>query len=149
EQSAGAPQPAPDLFKEQPEAQPEPESEVNRLVLQDTLVQIINGCIEDGRQVYLQVATRPWADAINIALGEQDCPVRLLFAVGSRDGSDDAASLVLSASLAPEAMMGWLLRSIGESTDRRDLLNKLFWMQPGVDGLRMVPVKPAPRQRTA
>ena len=46
-------------------------------------------------------------------------------------------------------MMGWLLRSIGESTDRRDLLNKLFWMQPGVDGLSMVPVKPAPRQRTA
>jgi two-component system chemotaxis sensor kinase CheA len=151
QQSAGLLEPSIHLPGQQADAQPEPEpeSEVNRLVLQEALVEIIKGCIDDGRQVYLQVATRPWADAISVALGEQDCPVSLLFEVRPKDGSDEAASLILSTSLAPEAMMGWLLTSIGDSAGRGALLNKLFWMQPGIDGLRMVAVKPPPRPRTA
>src|SRR5262252_4347617 len=136
-QSAGSPEPSTDLPGEQADAQPEspPESEANRLVLQDALIEIIKGCIDDGRQVYLQVATKPWADAISVALGEQDCPVSLLFELGPKDGSDDSASLVLSTSLSPEAVMGWLLSSTGDSASHGAMLNKLFWMQAGPDGL--------------
>ena len=150
-QSAGPLEPATDLLNEQVEGQPEPqpENEADRLVLQDALVDIIKGCIEDGRQVYLQVARKPWADAISVALGEQDCPVSLLFEVRPREGSDGSANLMLSTLLAPDAMMGWLLGVIGEGADRGALLNRLFWMQSGTDGLRMVAVKPAPRPRTA
>jgi two-component system chemotaxis sensor kinase CheA len=151
EQSAGSSEAATDLLEEPALARPHPqlEAEANRLVLQDALVEIIKGCIEDGRQVYLQVASRPWADAISIALGEQECPVSLLFEVGPREGSDDAGNLILSSSLAPEAMMRWLLRAIGEVADSVALFNRLFWMQSGSDGLRMVAVKRGPRSRTA
>src|SRR5215831_17043151 len=57
------------------QAQPEQ----NRVVLPDGLVEIIKGCIDDGRQVYLHNSSKSWLGLINTALGEEGCPVSLLF----------------------------------------------------------------------
>src|SRR5262245_26095471 len=94
---------------EPPSALPvEPEPEQNRLALPDTLVEIIKGCIDDGRQVYLHSAGSSWVDLINTALGEESCPVSLLFEVGPVNGQEDGVNLVLTSAIAPEAMMAWL-----------------------------------------
>src|SRR5262249_28003286 len=90
-----------------------PRSEQNRLDLPDPLVEIIKGCIDDGRQVYLHSASNSWVDLISAALGEEGCAVSLLFEVAPGNRLDDGASLVLTSALAPEAIMGWLRGVVG------------------------------------
>jgi two-component system chemotaxis sensor kinase CheA len=129
-------------LREEP-AQPaaEPPADPDRFILQDALIEIIKGCMNDGRQAYLHAASSQWVDLISAALAEEACPVSLLFEVGLKARPDDAVDLVLTTMLAPEAMMGWLRATIGQAAGWDALLNRLFWLQPANGGLRTIAVK--------
>jgi two-component system chemotaxis sensor kinase CheA len=143
EQSAAPWKPTFRFPDEQPHAEP------NRLLLQDAVVQIIKGSIDDGRQVYLHVASNSWVESLKEALQEEGCPVGLLFELGAREGMEDASDLVLVTGFSPEAMLGWLRGVIGEAGDSGSLPSRLLWMQPTADGVAMTAVKHGPPRRPA
>jgi two-component system chemotaxis sensor kinase CheA len=126
-----------------------PAGEPSRLVLQDALVEIIKGCIDDGRQVYLHAASISWVDLITTALTKDGCPVSLLFQVGRPERLDGAMDLVLTSTLSPEAMMDWLRGVLREVAGFGALRNLLFWMEPAADGIRMTAVEHGAERKVA
>src|SRR5262245_39702196 len=121
----------------------------NRFTLPDSLVAIIRSCIDDGKQVYLHVASHVWVELVRAVLGEEGSAASLLFEVSPGDGADETLDLFLTSALAPEAMMSWLIGVLGEAADSTALRNRLFWMQPEAGGVGMTPVKHTARGKAA
>src|SRR5262249_37926194 len=61
------------------------ELDPERPVVPDALVEIVKGCIDDGRQVYLHKARKIWASKVSTAIESEGCPVSLLFQISPDD----------------------------------------------------------------